>query len=102
MDELEFKIHEERNQEILNIVESIHELNDLYKELNNLVIVQGSLLDRIDYNIDESAFQIKKGTEILKKVDERQKKSKCACRVMAIMIIAVIILGIILIVRWSK
>lgn len=31
MDELEFKIHEERNQEILKIVESIHELNELYK-----------------------------------------------------------------------
>ena len=66
------------------------------------MIVQGSLLDRIDYNIDESSFQIKKGTETLQRVDERQKKSKCACRMMAIMIIGIIILGIILIVRWTK
>lgn len=40
-----------RNEEILKIVQSIHELNDLYKELNAMVILQGSLLDRIDFNI---------------------------------------------------
>jgi len=41
-----------RNEEILKIVQSIHELNDLYKELNAMVILQGSLLDRIDFNIE--------------------------------------------------
>lgn len=44
----------------MKIVQSVYELNDLYKELNNLVIVQGSLLDRIDYNISESVVHVKK------------------------------------------
>ena len=39
---------EERDEQIKKIVQSIYELNDIYKELNDLVVVQGSLLDRID------------------------------------------------------
>lgn len=86
----------------MKIVQSVYELNDLYKELNNLVIVQGSLLDRIDYNIQESVVHVKKAEETLTRVDERQRKSKCSCIVIVIMLLAVIILGIILIVKWSK
>lgn len=45
---------EERNEEIRKIVQSIYELSDIYKELGELVLVQGSLLDRIDANIEQS------------------------------------------------
>jgi syntaxin 16 len=45
------------------MVKSIYSLNTLYKELQSLVIEQGSLLDRIDENIDntvESTIQANK------------------------------------------
>ena len=45
---------------------------------------------------------MKKAAETLEKTDERQKKSKCACRVIALMVITMLILGTILIVRWTK
>lgn len=52
----------------MKIVESVQQLNGIYKELNNLVIIQGSLLDRIDFNIDESLVQVKKGDQTLTRV----------------------------------
>jgi hypothetical protein len=33
------------------------------------VIIQGSLLDRIDFNIDESLVQVKKGDQTLTRVN---------------------------------
>ncbi len=66
------------------------------------MIIQGSLLDRIDFNIDESLVHVKKGDRILTRIDERKKTSKCACRLIALMIIAIVIILIILMVRWFK
>jgi syntaxin 16 len=42
---------QERNRQIADLVKSINQLSSIYKHLNELVIDQGSLIDRIDYNI---------------------------------------------------
>jgi syntaxin 16 len=45
----------ERDQEIMKIASSINDLATIFRELSVLVIEQGSVLDRIDYNIVGSA-----------------------------------------------
>ena len=67
-----------------------------------MVIIQGSLLDRIDYNIDESLVQVRKGKNTLERVDNKQKTSKCACRMIVLLILGIIILLIVLLVRWFR
>lgn len=52
----------------MKIVQSIHSLNSIYKELQDLVIHQGSLLDRIDENIDVTFENVKKANDHLTKV----------------------------------
>ncbi len=42
----------EEDEEIDQLVESIRELSSLFKELSVLVIDQGTVLDRIDYNVE--------------------------------------------------
>ncbi len=56
---------EERNEEIVKIVQSINSLNTIYKELQTLVIHQGSLLDRIDENIENTFVHVQKANEHL-------------------------------------
>lgn len=41
----------ERANQIAVLVRSINQLSAVYRQLNELVIEQGSLIDRIDYNI---------------------------------------------------
>ena len=52
----------------MKIVQSIHSLNTIYKELQDLVIHQGSLLDRIDENIDMTFENVQKANEQLTQV----------------------------------
>ena len=65
----------ERDAEITNIVKSIEELSLIFKELNVLVHDQGTMLDRIDYNMECAVENVKSGVGQLDKADEHQKSA---------------------------
>ena len=44
---------DERDREVRNILQSINDLGQIMKDLSVLVIDQGTILDRIDYNMDQ-------------------------------------------------
>ena len=45
---------EERDREVRNILQSIADLGQIMKDLSVLVIDQGTILDRIDYNMEQA------------------------------------------------
>lgn len=49
----------QREREINDIAQGIIELADIFKELQGMVIDQGTMLDRIDYNIENMAVNVK-------------------------------------------
>ncbi|KAI9295732.1 t-SNARE [Neoconidiobolus thromboides FSU 785] len=63
--ENEERIIMERESEIDKITQSISELGELFRSLQSMVIDQGTLLDRIDYNVEQIATNIKEANEEL-------------------------------------
>jgi syntaxin 16 len=49
----------QREQEINDIAKGIIELADIFKELQSMVIDQGTMLDRIDYNVERTTADVK-------------------------------------------
>ena len=49
----------QREREIEDIAQGIIELADIFKELQGMVIDQGTMLDRIDYNIENMSVNVK-------------------------------------------
>ena len=46
---------EERDREVRNILQSISDLTNIMRDLSVLVIDQGTILDRIDYNMEQAS-----------------------------------------------
>lgn len=65
----------QRDNEIAALVESIEELSQIFKELAVLVIDQGTILDRIDYNMEQVVERVEDGVQALEKVREHV----CVC-----------------------
>ncbi|GER49469.1 syntaxin [Striga asiatica] len=64
----------EREREIQQVVESVNELAQIMKDLSVLVIDQGTIVDRIDYNITNVAASVEDGLKQLQKADKSQKQ----------------------------
>ncbi|XP_038889829.1 syntaxin-43 [Benincasa hispida] len=64
----------EREREIQQVVESVNELAQIMKDLSVLVIDQGTIIDRIDYNIQNVATTVDEGLKQLQKADRTQKQ----------------------------
>jgi len=65
-----------RDQEMTSIVKSIVELNQIFHDINTLVINQGTALDRIDYNIETVQHRVEEGVIQLSKAEKNMRSAR--------------------------
>eukprot|EP00588_Corethron_pennatum_P011097 CAMPEP_0194272864 /NCGR_PEP_ID=MMETSP0169-20130528/6331_1 /TAXON_ID=218684 /ORGANISM="Corethron pennatum, Strain L29A3" /LENGTH=336 /DNA_ID=CAMNT_0039015643 /DNA_START=40 /DNA_END=1050 /DNA_ORIENTATION=+ len=86
----------QRDEEINKIAQSITDLSTMFKELAVLVIDQGTILDRIDYNMEVVVERTKDGVKQLEKAERKQKSArsmKCIiCQLVTIATLVVILI----------
>jgi syntaxin 16 len=63
-----------RDRELTEIAKSIGSLAELFKDLSVLVIDQGTLLDSVEYNIEQTAVQV---GEAVKELDAATRYLGC-------------------------
>ena len=88
-----------RDAEIVQIAKSIEELSSIFKELAVLVIDQGTILDRIDYNMEAVVEHTKTGIQQLEKA-ERSQKSARPMRCIICLSILIFVLLVLLVLKW--
>eukprot|EP00088_Acartia_fossae_P013903 TRINITY_DN17367_c0_g2_i1.p1 TRINITY_DN17367_c0_g2~~TRINITY_DN17367_c0_g2_i1.p1 ORF type:complete len:102 (-),score=17.23 TRINITY_DN17367_c0_g2_i1:282-587(-) len=65
-----------REEEIGHIVESIQDLNTIFRDLAQMVSEQGEVVDRIDYNIESASIKVESGLKELQKAEKYQSKNR--------------------------
>jgi syntaxin 16 len=88
-----------RDTQLGDLLNSMNNLTSTFRDLKNLVMEQGTVLDRIDYNIDISAINTSKGKQHLMKASELQKKS-CFRNAMLALVFIIFIESVILIMKF--
>ncbi|KAI4977192.1 hypothetical protein ZWY2020_051065 [Hordeum vulgare] len=85
----------EREREIEQVAQSVNELAQIMKDLSVLVIDQGTIVDRIDYNVQNVAASVEEGYKQLQKAERTQKKGgmvMCATVLVILIFILIILL----------
>lgn len=84
-----------REKEVLGIVKSIVDLNQIFKDLSHMVEEQGTILDRIDYNVEATQTQVYEGVKQLQKAERYQRANRkmyCICLLSAATLFLIILL----------
>ena len=89
---------QQREKEITKIAQGIIELADIFRDMQNMVIDQGTLLDRIDYNIEIMHTNVKQADKELVRALDYQKWTQ-KCRIILLLSLIVFALFIILLVK---
>lgn len=91
----------QREREITDIAQGIIELADIFKELQTMIIDQGTMLDRIDYNVERMAVDVKEADKELKVASTYQKKGTKR-RIILLLILLVVGMVILVVIKPKK
>ena len=88
-----------RDNELNQLLNSVNDLAQIFKDMQSLVMEQGSILDRIDYNIDIAATNVTTGKKSLVKANEYHKNN-CFRNVIIVLIVCIFIEALLLIFKF--
>lgn len=92
---------DDQSAEISRVVEGIKTLTNILGQMNDIVIEQGTIVDRIDYNLEQASKHVKKGNKELKEAKEIAE-SGFGARIIKYLIIANGILFLFLLLKYFK
>jgi syntaxin 16 len=92
---------EHREREIEKIAQGVIDLSNIFQDLQSMVIDQGSLLDRVDYNVERTAEHVKAADKELNVATGYQKKTTKR-KIMLLLILLVVGMFILVLIKPRK
>lgn len=92
---------EERTRELARVTENVNDLATLVKDIASLVVDQGTVLDRVDYNLEEVKLKTFGALHELHIANRNQRKRHALCCII-ILSIACGIMFTILVLKWTS
>ena len=87
-----------RDEDLTNLLKSVNDLAQIFKDMQTLVMEQGTILDRIDYNIYIASSNISQGKKNITKADKHMKNN-CFRNVIIILIVIIFIEALLLVLK---
>lgn len=81
----------QREQEINKLAQGVLEVSAIFKEMQNLIIDQGTILDSIEYNLENAKVDLQEGRKQLDKAAGYQKRTQ-KCKIILLLSLVVTLL----------
>ena len=95
------QVLKKRDTELNKLLNSVSDLAGIFKDMQVLVMEQGSILDRMDYNIDVASTNVVKGKNSLIKANDYHKNN-CFRNVIIVLLVCIFIEAFMLIFKFIK
>ncbi|KHN74235.1 Syntaxin-16 [Toxocara canis] len=89
----------ERERDVMSVSKSIVELNSLFKDLASMIVDQGTVLDRIDYNVEQSTMKVKSALKSVQKAERYQKNDKKMHCIVCLSVTIIILIILLILVK---
>ncbi|KAL8272952.1 hypothetical protein Esti_003120 [Eimeria stiedai] len=87
-----------RREEVAKVAQSVAELHQMFRDTATLVIEQGTVLDRIDYNLEQVAEHAQQATAEIQKAEESRRSGRAAKCIFGL-VITIFVLLVLLIMK---
>lgn len=91
VDQTAQRYFQERDEEITQLAKGVLEVSTIFREMQDLIIDQGTIVDRIDYNIENTVINLKEANTELNKATHYQKRTQ-KCKVILLLSLCVVAL----------
>ncbi|ALC49389.1 Syx16 [Drosophila busckii] len=93
------RVAQHREEEVTKIVKSIYDLNDIFKDLGHMVQEQGTVLDRIDYNVEQTQTRVSEGLRQLQRAELYQRKNRKMCIILVLAAVTLFMLLLLIVTK---
>lgn len=97
---LEEEIKRQERRELEQLSDSIYQLHQFFFRMNEMVVYQGTLVDRIDHNLSCTVVDVDRGNVELRKAIQHQHDG-CATWCIRLEFGLVLLLSILLLIKYS-
>jgi len=82
------------------VLENTEKINQTYKKMNMVVVQQGQVLDRVDYNLNLAVTYTRKANAELKKLYDSYNSTAFGLQVG--LLVAIVVLSLMLLFKWTR
>lgn len=82
---------QQREEEITELARGVLEVSTIFREMQNLIIDQGTVVDRIDYNLENTVIELKQAQKELDRATHYQKRTQ-KCKVILLLSLVIVAL----------
>lgn len=81
----------ERDEEITQLAKGVLEVSVIFREMQDLIIDQSTIVDRIDYNLENTVIELRSANQELKSATRYQKSTQ-KCKIILLLFLCVVAL----------
>lgn len=89
----------QRDEAVAELIKEVTEIQEVMRDISVLVVEQGSMVDRIDQNVEAAAEAVDRGVEHIRKAHESSKNGAMATCIFVLLIMIAIMFVLMVIVK---